>query len=442
MLKKMKINMSKRLIAAALGMALWNLNAQDSLKLEDVVSKTLSSNFQISVAQIQTKQAGNLATRGQAGFFPQISGNGIGAFSQNNTKLEFAGGLPDVERKGAINTQFGANIGLNYTVFNGFGRVYTYKNLVQQYQLSQIQAKLVAENLVFEAVNRFVNIQQARVNADLAKANLELSNERLIAASKGYESGAKLKLDVLAAELDVYSDSLVWLQAKNIEEKEGYGLNVIMGEAPLTSILISQDMPIPVLDGTEKLIDKVRNNGSSVLLAKWIKENAQMQANLAQSRMMPSVNVSANYGFLNAQNGAGIILAQTNTGFNSTASLVVPIFNGNQLRTALKNADLEVERRSLEWKQSQLQAEQMVFEALADQNLLETQILTQIKALSVALKAWDRAKEAYAIGQIRFTDLRASQISKLQAESNVISSQLNLLRLRYSIKRLTGELLD
>jgi hypothetical protein len=47
-----------------------------------------------------------------------------------------------------------------------------------------------------------------------------------------------------------------------------------------------------------------------------------------------------------------------------------------------------------------------------------------------------------AIGQIRFTDLRASQISKLQAESNVISSQLNLLRLRYSIKRLTGELLD
>ena len=158
-------------IGLILGVSFGAIKAQDSLNLSSLVSRTLSSNYQIQVSQLQTEQTANLATRGQAGFFPQISANGNGAFSQNNTKLEFAGGLPDVERNGAVNTSYGANIGLNYTVFNGFGRVYTYRGLSQQYQLSQVQSKLVAENLVFEAVSRYVNYQQARLNSKIAEAN-------------------------------------------------------------------------------------------------------------------------------------------------------------------------------------------------------------------------------------------------------------------------------
>jgi len=38
--------------------------------------------------------------------------------------------------------------------------------------------------------------------------------------------------------------------------------------------------------------------------------------------------------------------------------------------------------------------------------------------------------------------LRVAQVNLLQAESSLVSAQMNLLRLRYSVKRLTGELLD
>ncbi len=429
-------------IGLILGVSFGAIKAQDSLNLSSLVSRTLSSNYQIQVSQLQTEQTANLATRGQAGFFPQISANGNGAFSQNNTKLEFAGGLPDVERNGAVNTSYGANIGLNYTVFNGFGRVYTYRGLSQQYQLSQVQSKLVAENLVFEAVSRYVNYQQARLNSNIAESNLKISSERLRYTTESVSTGAKTQLDLLSASLDFKNDSLLWLQSMVSAEKEAYALNVLMGLSANAPLILSSEMPIPVLENESELIKKVSENASSVLLAQISKELSQTQANLAQSRQLPTLNLNANYGYVSSQNGAGIILAQSNLGFNSSASLTVPLFNGKQLSTAIKNADLDVKRRSLEYEQAKLQATQLVFEALADQRVLQEQIITLTRSVEVAKRALSRSNEAYKLGQIKFNDLRVAQVNLLQAESSLVSAQMNLLRLRYSVKRLTGELLD
>lgn len=418
------------------------LGAQDTLSLMQVVSRTLESNYQIQVSQLQNQQAENTATRGQAGFYPQISANGSGAFSLNNTKLEFAGGLPDVEANGAINTAVGANLGLNYTVFNGFGRVYTYRGLVQQYRLTQLQAKLLAENLVFEAVNRFVNYQQFRLNVRIAEANLQVSEERLNYTLEAVKTGVNTKLEALSAELDYKNDSLIWIQAQAAILKESYALNVLMGSAPNLPVFFNTQMPVPVLEVQSVLVEKVRQNASSVLLAQVSKELSQTQMNLAQSRQMPSLNIAANYGLLNSQNGAGIILSQSNLGFNSSANLTVPIFNGKQLQTAIKNADLDIKQRNLEYEQAKLQAVQLVYEAFTDQDVLEVQINTLTQSVDVAERALLRAIEAHRNGQIRYTDLRIAQINKLQAESALVSARMNLLRLRYSVKRLSGELLE
>ena len=439
----------KQALLGVLSINALSISAQDNIKENDgaltlpsLVSRTLNSNYQIQVSKIQSQQAGNLATRGQAGFFPQINANGSGAFSQNNTKLEFAGGLPDVERNGAVNTSYGANVGLNYTVFNGFGRVYTYRSLVQQSRLSQAQAKLVAENLVFEAINRYVNYQQARLNAEIVKGNLNISEERLRYTQEAVATGAKTQLDLLSAQLDLKNDSLLYMQSNAAAEKERFAINVLMGENPNMPLILSTEMPIPVLEEEAVLVEKVSQNASSVLLAQLSKELSELQNNLAQSRKLPILNLSANYGLLSSQNGAGIILSQSNVGFNSSASLVVPLFNGKQLTTAIKNSELDVKLRNYEYEQAKLTAVQLIYEAFADQRVLEIQIQSLMQSVVVSTSALNRAKEAYSTGQIRFNDLRTAQVNALQAESALISARMNLLRLRYSVKRLCGELLD
>ena len=296
--------------------------------------------------------------------------------------------------------------------------------------------------MVFEAVNRFVNYQQFRLNAEIAAANLRVSEERLMYTLEAVKNGVGLKLEALSAELDFKNDSLMWVQSQGAIIKESYALNVLMGTAPNFPVYFNSQMPVPVLESQSVLVEKVGKNASSVLLAQVSKELSQTQMNLAQSRQMPSLNIAANYGLLNSQNGAGIILSQSNLGFNSSANLTVPIFNGKQLQTAIKNADLDVKQRNLEYEQAKLQAVQLVYEAFTDQGVLEVQINTLTQSVEVAERALLRAIESHRNGQIRYTDLRTAQVNKLQAESALVSARMNLLRLRYSVKRLSGELLE
>jgi outer membrane protein TolC len=84
----------------------------------------------------------------------------------------------------------------------------------------------------------------------------------------------------------------------------------------------------------------------------------------------------------------------------------------------------------------------LVYEAFTDQGVLEVQINTLTQSVEVAERALLRAIESHRNGQIRYTDLRTAQVNKLQAESALVSARMNLLRLRYSVKRLSGELLE
>ena len=113
-----------------------SLVAQEGLSLQQIISSALQQNFDIAIANNNTTAASNQATKAQAGYYPSVNLNGNANYSINNTKLKFGGGFPDAEVDGAQNTNLGANIGFNYIIFNGFGRVHTYQNLIQVYSNS------------------------------------------------------------------------------------------------------------------------------------------------------------------------------------------------------------------------------------------------------------------------------------------------------------------
>ncbi len=416
------------------------LYAEDTLSLQKLVEQTLKANYDIQIAQLQVQQTENLATRGQAGFFPSISLGGNGSYSSNNTNLEFAGGLPPVERNGAINTAIGGNLGLNYTLFNGFGRVFNYRRLQQQFNLSTVQAKLLSENTVFEAINRYINAHQARGNALLAKENYLVSGKRLLYAQRAYSNGSISKLELLSAEIDAVTDSLSWIQNKSSFLKELFALNVSMGKSP-EEILISMEIPVPVLDERESLLKKAVENNSSVLFAYVSKNLSQTQLKVNQSQRLPNLSLSASYGYQSSQNGAGIILSQSTLGVNSGINLSIPVFNGKQLTQAIKNAEIDVQKSQFEWDKAKLTAEQLMMEALQDQEVLQLQIKSLSKSIELAEQALQRAQSLYENGQLRFVELRAAQVAKLQAETNLMNARMNLIRVRYSIKWLIGELI-
>jgi len=417
------------------------LYSQDSLSLQDIVSATLKSNYDLKIQSLVVEQTGNLNTKGQAGYFPSVSFNGSGSYSRNNTKLEFAGGLPTVERDGAENTSVGANVGLNYILFNGFGRISTYKNLQNQYQLSLLQSRLVTENSVMESISSVLQVQQLYIQIELAQENIEISKERLEYSIYRKESGVGNSIEVNAAQVDLGTDSLALIQLETSLKKELNRLKLLLGVDMDTQLKIKNEIPVPVLGSAEELGESVKSN-TQILISQLNELVALENTKLANSRRLPVLGMNINYGYNSSQNGAGIILSQQTDGFSGSASLSIPIFNGLQLATAIKNAQIQEQIAGISNQYTELQIQQLLNDAILDQSLLEESILLQEKREKLATLNVSRSLEAFKNGQLRFTEVRENQLNLLQSRMAINQSRLSLVLLRYQILRLTGKLLN
>lgn len=415
--------------------------SQDSLSLQDVVSATLKSNYDIQIQNLVSEQNGNLSTKGQAGYFPSISLNGNGSYSRNNTKLEFAGGLPTVERDGAENTSIGGNLGLNYILFNGFGRVITFRNLQNQYKLSLLQSRLVTENSVMEAISAVLQVQQLYIQRKLALENIQISKERLEYSIYRKESGVGNSIEVSAARVDLGTDSLNLIQVENSLEKELNSVKLLLGVDMGTELKIKNEIPVPVLGTSEEIESSIQNN-TQVLISQLNQLIALENTKLANSRRMPVLAMNVSYGYNSSQNGAGIILSQQTGGFSGSATLSLPIFNGLQLATAIKNAKIQEQIAGISNQYTELQIQQLLNDALLDQSLLEESILLQEKREKLASLNVSRSLEAFKNGQLRYTEVRENQLNLLQSRLAITQSRLNLVLLRYQMLRLSGKLLN
>ncbi|MDA8886714.1 TolC family protein [Bacteroidia bacterium] len=415
--------------------------AQNTLTMEQIIANALQANFDLAIAANNTTAATNNATKGQAGYLPSVNLNSGANYSINNTNLSFAGGLPDVEVDGAKNISYNASVGFNYLIFNGFGRVHSYQILMNNLKITELQSQVVAENLVLDIVNRYLDIQQNKLNLQAAIDNIAVSEDRLKRVTIGNKNGNKSKLDVLSAEIDLNNDSLSIYTLQTNIAKQMATLNLLMGRDPATKFSLAKDVNVPAQQKSEVIREKALQNNATLLLAQVSEALASNQKSITEGKKLPQIGLTGSYGYNNAQNGAGIVLSQSNLGFSGGINLSMPIFNGNQLQTALKNAELSEKNAALEMQKAKLSVQNQLLAAELDEEFLTQTLTFQEKNLEVANAALQRARLLYSSGNITFNDLRIAQLNVLVAKNSLNQSKINLVKLFYNRARLAGGLL-
>ena len=120
----------------------------------------------------------------------------------------------------------------------------------------------------------------------------------------------------------------------------------------------------------------------------------------------------------------------------------MPIFNGNQLTTALKNAELSRQSSEIELQKAELTIKNQLFAAEEDSKLLSLSISTQQENVNLASQALKQAQANYNNGQISFNDLRVAQLNLLVAQNRLNEVRIDYVRLYYTVSRLSGGLLN
>jgi outer membrane protein len=415
--------------------------AQDTLSLQQVISLALVNEHGIRIAKNEAAIAENLATAGNAGLLPRLDASGRGNYSNQDTKLDFAEGFPDVERNGVENTTLAGQLGLTYTLFNGMGNFATLERAQLNAQLADLGTRAQIEGTLTQVIALYYAIAALDEDVSITQRILEISADRFSRQEAKAALGGAGRLDVLNAQVDLQADSTTYILALQRRERTARELNVLMGRQPDTVVRVSRSIDYAEGLSQEQLVQEAMTGNVQLASAMAQVQAAEVDQRIARALRWPRLDLNAAYGISDQQNEVGIVLGTYTQGWNGGLTLSVPIFDGGRINTQTEAARLRAENAAIAEQQARLQVERDVRNAYTTWRSQREVLRIQGDAVSTAGLNFDRTRELFQAGQLTGLQFRQAQLDLANAQRSAVVSGFDTKVAELQLLRASGGLL-
>lgn len=423
---------------------------QEVLTKKEALEITLKNNFGIKIANNNIEIAKNNSSILNSRFLPTASLNSGATYQRNNQSLTFTdrntGNDNVISGDGIISKNYNATLGVNYTLFDGLGRKYNYKQLKETYNLTELQARETIENTYVQLFTVYFQIARLSENVNNLDEALEISKRRLKRAKYQYDYGQSTKLEYLNAQVDVNNDSIAYITAKQQVNNAKRGLNVILGIDKETTYNVETEVDYSSILNYNDLETKTLNNNS--LLKQNEKNVAISEFNIKvnQANYFPTLGFNASYGFNRTENenlinpfGAKLI---TSDGLNAGLNLTWNIFDGGSRKTRVANAKIALDNQQIALEQQKTTIKnnlkntwenyknQLFILKAQEQNVLSNQ------------NNFDRTQERFKLGQITSVEFRQAQINLINAKTALNNAKFDAKLIELQLLQLSGDILN
>lgn len=421
--------------------------AQGSLSLENAVQIALEKNLDIRVAQKGAEIADKQENWGQAGFLPNVSANASYTYSQTDVQQQLAvggdttGGAPPIrEFNDAVSENYNAGITASYVLFDGLGRINNLQKLQLQKEQSELQLRFTIENTLLQVFSAYYNLARQEEQMGIAQESINISSRRYKRAQTAQELGSQTKLEALNALVDLRRDSVNFWNVFNSYSKSRRELNRLLN-FPIDT-LFRVDSLTEFRSDLEfgQLYTEAMQNNAALVQAQISRDINRKNLNIAWSDRLPEIAAQGGYNFSRQENEGGFLLFTENTGWQYGLNAQWNLFSSYRSQTAVEVARIAIYQSDLSLEQARQQVQVDLSNAWLDhQNALRILAVEQ-RNLEVAELAFQRSKEAYALGSITNLQLRESQINYIAAKASVndLSYQLKLAEIE--LQRVAGVL--
>ena len=373
---------------------------------------------------------------------PNVTLNGATNYSNNNTKLEFAGNIAPVEQNGAQSTSNNLSVNLNYTLFDGLAMFYNYDILKASKSQTEIQTRLNIENTLLQVIAGYYEMARLQNQMKIGKEALAISKERYRRAKTYNEFGGSSKIEFLSAEVDLNTDSSAFLNAELAWVNSRRNLNFLMGVENDLMYKVEEDVTLNKDLEIENLFDKAKQNNAGVMNAEYNILISEKQLKTTKSTLLPAIAANASYGYSGSNNEVGIVLSNQNTGFNAGLSLTYPLFRGGVQSTQRQNAQIQLENATLQKELAEKQLVRDLNNAFSTyQNAIRVVELNE-KNLVTAKLNFNRTKELYDLGKVTNTQFRQAQLNFARTKSTLVNSSFQVKLAEADLIRISGSLLE
>ena len=438
----MKTQNCKNILFVLLFCACFNGLSQQMVKPSEAITLALENNYGIKIANNNVSVAKNNKNILNSGYLPTVTGNAGTNFNKDNISAEFSNG-ETTTLNGAESSRYNASIILNYTLFDGLGRIYDYKRLKEEYNLSELQARETIENTITQLLMVYYDVARQSENLKSLKETLDISNDRLIRSEYQFEYGQNTKLDVLNAEVDINNDSINIINAEQGLINAKRDLNFVTGNTITNQFVVDTTVTFLMQLNKQDLLDKLqRNNVTLIQNEKNIAINEfTLKAN--KSGYLPTIGLVGTYGWNeNNNNAASFVAVSTNTGLSAGLNLSWNLFDGGGTITRVKNARINLENQKFQKEQLKIDIERNFNNAWDDyQNKL---IIFQVQEnnIKTAKNNFERTQEKFKLGQVTSIEFRQAQLNLLNAELNRNQAKYDAKLAEVLVLQISGELLN
>lgn len=414
-------------------------NAQEKLTLQQAVAIALENNYNIKLTSNAVEIAKINKNPANAGMIPVVTGNLTTNNTLSNTTQTLSNGESQ-QRNGARNTNLSYGPELNWQIFDGFEMFIRYDQLKELQNLGEAGYRLTVQTTIADIISSYYDLVQQKQQIKALDTALVISRLRLQNSQSRYQIGRAAKLEVLAASVDLNTDTTNLLRQRDLFRGIKISLNEIMArdiDIDFTvedTIIIQNNLQLKDLQavaGTQNpsLQSAVINQRISELNLKQVKANRY-----------PDIGLNTGYNFNRSTSELGFARTSRGRGFNYGLTASVNIFNGFLQRRNEKAAAVEVDNAKIQHDQLNLNINSQLASLYQTYVTNVELVKLEEKNVNVAKENLDITLVKFKLGSIAPLELREAQRNFLDASVRFTNAQYQAKLAEVSLKEIAGSL--
>ena len=402
----------------------------------------LENNYSIRLVKIDQQVSDNNATPANAGLLPilDLTGGYNGDLGTTRTEARDTG--MRTKEGAAYDQGVNVNLGLNWTLFDGFNLITNYKQLQLLKQQGELNTRIAVEDFIAALASEYYNFIQQKIRLKNFHYAMMLSKERMRIVEERFHIGNFSRLDYQQAKVDFNADSAQYMKQQEALATSKIKLNELMSNEDVNRWLIIRDTLINVNPDFvyADLWKSTLLTNASLLRADQNTRLSEMALKKVLSRNYPYVKLNAGYGYSYNRYGLTSTRMRDNWGLNAGLTVGINLFDGAK-KAERANARLEIENTKLVREQLELslKADMSNLWQSYQNNLQMLQLERQ--NLVTARENYEIAHERYMLGDLSGFEMREAQKSLLDAEERLLSAEYNTKMCEISLLQLSGNIM-